>query len=171
MGLLFNPGMWLAAILALAVSFGAGYMHKGKLVEAENARALVKAEKEKEAKEHEAEAAISQVANQFRDQMEADRKRSENELSTLRKKLAAMPTCAVAGDTVGMLYPTTANSVPGNSSSGLGSVGTATYADSTCADQLELAARNYREVCNPNAEQVIALQKAYNAVRDRYNKK
>jgi len=168
---LLNPGVWLAAILALALSFGAGWMEKGKRVDAENAIAAQKAEKEKEAKERSAEAAITATANQFRDQMEADRKRSENEMSLLRKRLAAMPTCGVAGDTVGMLFPSGNVNMPGNSGFGLGSVRPTTFADSTCAEQLELAARNYREVCQPNAQQVMALQNAYNAIREKFNTK
>jgi len=168
---LLNPGTWLVAILALAVSFGAGWMEKGKRVEAEKAVAASIAKDEALSKERQARDAVQATAAGYQLKLAENQKRSDDEMSKLRKKLAAMPVCAVSGDTVGMLYPMGAVSLPGSTPAGLRTSSFPAYADSTCAAQLELAARNYREVCIPNAEQLIGVQKAYSDVQQLFKTK
>lgn len=43
--------------------------------------------------------------------------------------------------------------------------------DSTCSAELDIAKRNYAEVCIPNAEQLTELQRQWELVRGRINQK
>jgi hypothetical protein len=96
--------------------------------------------------------------------------KSHAEQKSFREALAAAESCVVPGAAVRMLD----NATDPNGADYAGSSGkpgpAVSTADSTCAEQLDIARRNYREVCLPNAKERDELRNLYNDTRDVINK-
>jgi hypothetical protein len=76
--------------------------------------------------------------------------------------------CTVPAAVGGVLNDAQGVHADAGAESGAGAAGPAV--DSTCAAELDIAKRNYAEVCVPNAEQLTELQRQWNLVRDAINK-
>jgi len=172
---LLDPRAWLAFLLAVIVSLGAGgvagYRYEKQAIENTILKTTVTDSEVARNKEHVATESMGSIGTNLLNDLTTAKAKSDNELAVLKAKLAASPTCPVSGAVVGMLYPATNSHVSPNAATGFGIGSASTYADSSCSEQLELAARNYREVCEPNAEQLKAVQDAYNTVREQLNDK
>jgi hypothetical protein len=172
---LFNPRIWLAFLLAVIVSLGtgayAGYRYEKQAQQVAVAKIEVSDSDVARNKEQAADVTMATIGAALTNQQIAEKAKADNEIAMLKAKLAKTPTCTVSGSVVGMLYPGTSANVPATTATGFGAGGTTAYADSSCGAQLELAARNYREVCEPNAEQLKALQDVYNDLREQFNTK
>jgi hypothetical protein len=170
---LLNPRIWLAFLLAIIVSLGvggySGYHYEKNAIENAILKKDVVIVDATINKERVATGAMATIGANLTTVLSTGKAKANNELTKLKAKLATTPTCVVSGDVVGMLYPDAPADVPATPSARLSTGSARTYPDSTCSDQLELADRNYREVCEPNAEQLTALQQAYNAMRDQFN--
>jgi hypothetical protein len=170
---LFNPRIWLAFVLTIIVSVSAGaywgYRYEKQAQQVTVAKVTVSDTETARNKEQVATETLATMGANLTNQLNAQKANTENEIAMLKAKLAKAGTCTVPGAAVGMLYASTGSNLSTSSAIGFGTGSTATYADSSCGEQLELAARNYREVCEPNAEQLKALQDAYSALREQYN--
>lgn len=129
----------------------------------EEGRVEIRAQIAKETKEAEERGRKEayEVADEYAKTLENKRRKADNELSLLRPKLAALDGCVVPAATVRMLDPDSDGKVTPPTS---GASAATAPTDSTCGQELAICARNYREVCNPNAEQLGAIQKLYNKV-------
>ena len=170
---LLDPRVWLAFLLAVILSLGTGgyfgYTYEKRSTETSALKVAVVASESARNKERAGTGAVTTIGDQLTQALSAQKASSDHEISILKAKLATMPATRVGGDVVSLLYASPTPDVPGNTAAGLGTGRAPAFADSTAADQLELAGRNYREVCEPNAEQLKAVQDAYNAIRDKYN--
>jgi len=174
---LIDPRVWLAFLLAIVVSLGAGAYAGYRYEKTAQENAVLKKDvviaDATTNKERVATETMSAIGANLTTDLSTGKANTENEIAKLKAKLAATPAatsaCVVSGDVVGMLYPDAAADVSATPSAGFNAGSARAYPDSSCAEQLELADRNYREVCEPNAEQLTALQQAYNAMRDQFN--
>jgi len=170
---LIDPRVWLAFLLAIVVSLGAGayagYHYEKTAQENTVLKKDVLIADATTNKERVATETMSAIGANLTTTQSTEKANTENEIAKLKAKLAASPTCVVSGAVVGMLYPDAAADVSATPAAGFNAGSARAYPDSSCAEQLELADRNYREVCEPNAEQLTALQQAYNAMRDQFN--
>lgn len=98
-----------------------------------------------------------------------------NSLHEQRKAAHALPKitlvndCAVPGNVGGVLND--AQRMHANASNESGVSSTSTTVNSTCAAELDIAKRNYAEVCVPNALQLNKLQEQWDLTRNAINKK
>jgi uncharacterized protein (UPF0333 family) len=172
---LFDPRVWLAFLLAVILSLGVGayfgYSHEKRAQETSALKTDVSASEAARNKEQVATDSMANMGTTLTTALSAQKASSDREIAILKAKLAALPATPLSGAIVSLLYPTTSTNVPTDSPAGLGTGSAPAYSDSTSAEQLEIAARNYREVCEPNAEQLKAVQDAYNDVREKFNAK
>jgi len=170
---LFNPRIWLAFLLTIIVSLlagtYAGYRYEKEAQQIVVAKSAVTDSDVARKNEQAATETMVTIGANLTKQQATEKADYENQIATLKAKLAKTGNCRISGAAVGMLYADASAHVSATAATGFGSGGTSAYADSTCRDQLELAARNYHEVCEPNAEQLKALQDAYNALRKQFN--
>lgn len=127
-------------------------------------RAAVKAAVELQVKmEAEREATAKLVAKHLADA----RKQQEraNAIQTqLRKAAKELASCRVSPRVVRLLNDA---AVPQPAAAPSGAVTAPAPAESDCAVVVESAAKNYSEVCLPNAQQLESLQRWYNDLRKR----
>lgn len=123
-------------------------------------------------------------------QLQFQREKANAIQTAIAQRLASLPVCAVPGDVVGLLNaaagrdpnPTSAGSA-GQPGSPLApadpsrrpdgqpvDVAAGTPGASTAAHELAICARNYAEVCIPNAIERDALRELYNQVKERINR-
>lgn len=159
-----------AAIIALVVGlFGSGY-HIGVKHESDKiAKNVIITQAAVVVADRKTTEAVSAVAVDYTNILKTQKEGYDNEMLVLKKKLARMPVCTVSADIVRLLDANSSSNLPLSSATGQQLGISAETADSTCSAELETAARNYREVCIPNADQLEAVQKAYNAVKENIN--
>jgi hypothetical protein len=154
----------LVALLMLG-GYAAGryqqHEHDQRAAQAAERMAEQKAREIGQAAQRAADAAAASYAE---DQNEKQRKASD-EIARLQTALAGMPRCTVPGAVVRVLDPVPSPGPDAGPAPGTGEP--ATPPDSTCGLQLEIAARNYREVCEPNADQLRALQRLWTDTKAR----
>lgn len=158
-----DPRFWLSVVISLLTGFGLGY-HKGaKDKEAEQVKAAAKQttktlETERKVKTIQNKGTANYVAGVIR----KERKAREYPPIIIRND------CAVPA-AVGQLLNDAQQlpEVPGPES-GIGSARPAV--DSTCAAELEIAKRNYAEVCVPNAMQLDTIRQQWSEVTQELNK-
>lgn len=130
-------------------------------------------------------------------QLQFQREKSHAIQSAINARLAGLPQCAVPGDVVGLLNAAAGRDALAPSAGSAGEPGPAqpgadtargagesagrspgaeagtgrdaTIPASTCGAELAIAARNYSEVCIPNAIERDALRALYNEVKTRIN--
>lgn len=163
MAIFFDPRFWLAIVLWTAgVAFVAHY--RGANVErlemiAEQAKVAAQA--------RETEQDLQRLNN--RDTAAyITRILKQQEKSRALPKITLVTDCAVPADVGRVLND--AQRLPSDAGTGSGSGTASPAADSTCAAELDIAKRNYADVCIPNAEQLTALQKRWNETRARINR-
>lgn len=125
-------------------------------------RAAVKAAIEMQVKmEAEREMTAKLVAKHL-----ADARKQKDRADAIQTRLRAaskeLARCRVSPDVVRLLND---SSLPQPPAAPGGTVPTPTPAASDCAVVVESAAKNYGEVCLPNAQQLEALQRWYNELR------
>lgn len=91
--------------------------------------------------------------------------RLNNQLGAARAlpKIKMVNDCPVPADVGGVLND--AQRLHPDASTGPGAGSTRTSVDSTCATELDIAKRNYAEVCVPNANQLTEVQERWKKVR------
>lgn len=162
MTILLDPRLWLGAVLWTVLVAGLGYA--------------------KGAKDERADIAVDQVkaVEQARD-VEQELQRFNNRATAAyvgrllkqQEKARALPTitlvhdCAVPASAGQLLNDAQRLPDDAGDRSGLGAATEAV--DSTCAAELDIAKRNYAEVCIPNAEQLREVQKRWEETRQRLN--
>lgn len=93
--------------------------------------------------------------------------KTQTEKAYAQPKIVLQRDCAVPAAAVRVLND--AASMPGDARPAAGPEKPAAIADATCAAELELARRNYAEVCVPNAIQLQAIQAEWQTVREAMN--
>jgi hypothetical protein len=159
-----NPGVWLALFLAIAALFGAGYWHRGTVDDAKYAAQQLK----DVTAAREADNELQRINNRATT-VYIDRVNKQLEKARALPKIALPADCPVPADVGGVLNDAQlgmrTDARPGP---GAGAIGQTV--DSTCAAELDIAKRNYVEVCIPNAEQLTELQARWALVQSKVNR-
>lgn len=167
---LIDPRLWLAALLLILASFGIGW-HYGAAHEAgKEAKTVIKTITVDRKVETAAVVDVNAIAGAYQAKLSTQKEKSDHEIKILKAKLAATASAnaPVPSNVIRLLDPGS-TVAPDDSTTGQQPSDPAPATNPTYADELEIAARNYREVCIPNAEQLEGVQRAYNAVRGRFN--
>jgi hypothetical protein len=158
LALLFDPRFWLAVVLWTAAVAFAGYWKGGKDERADWTAKQMQAERE--ARETEQE--ITRMNNRSTASYVA-RVRKQEQKSHGLKTITLVDDCRVPADIGSVLND--ARLLPEDAGPGSGTGAAAKAVDSTCAAELDIAKRNYAEVCVPNAEQLKELQQRWKDVQ------
>ena len=157
--LMLSPFFWLALVFAGAV----GYL-KG-CTDEQNSHAKDQAKAVQAARETESE--IRRLENRSTSAYLA-RVLKQQEKANALPKVVLPADCAVPAD-AGRVLNDAQQYVPDDAGA-RSSAGAASQAvDSTCAAELDIAKRNYAEICLPNAAQLTELQKRWEEVRQLLN--
>lgn len=160
---LFDPRLWLAVVVWTALASGLAYLKGGKDERAETIAAQAKAAAEARETEHELQRINNRDTAAY-----VGRVRKQEERAHALPKIIIDNDCTVPADAGRVLND--AQRVPDDAGDRSGA-GTASEAvDSTCAAELDIAKRNYAEVCIPNAEQLKELQARWEKTRARINR-
>jgi hypothetical protein len=159
-----NPGIWLAVLLAFAAAVSFGYWRGG---EAERAKQSAQQLKDVTAA-READNDLQRINNRAT-AVYIDRVNKQLEKARALPKIVLPADCPVPAD-VGRVLNDAQLSVRADAGSGSGAGTTGPAVDSTCAAELEIAKRNYAEVCIPNAEQLTELQERWSVVQKIVNR-
>lgn len=160
---ILDPRLWLAFLLALALSFGAGYAKRGRIDRVTHAAEIAAQAAQARDTEQELQRLSNQATSAF-----IDRLQKQQERAHALPKIVLPHDCSVPADVGRVLNDAQRMLDDAGSGPGAGAAGAAV--DSTCAAELEIAKRNYAEVCLPNAEQLTALQQRWNETRDLLNR-
>ena len=159
-----------AAILVLCLAiFGVGFHYGSSYVEGKQANNEVVAIKKAADTTVATVVDVNAVAVNYEAKLATQKKESNAQISLLKERLASMPSCPVSADIVQLLDSAASGDVSDDSTLRRSTSSATAPAVSSCAAELELAARNYEEVCRPNADQLIAVQTAYEVVMKRLN--
>lgn len=153
-----DPRLWLGFVLALLLSIGLAYHKGGRDMRAEFAARQARAV----AAAREAEGEIQRLNNRAIAAY-IGRLNQQLEKAHALPKIALADDCAVPAD-VGRVLDD-AQRLPGDAGTGSGAGAAGAPADSTCAAELDIAKRNYAEVCLPNAAQLTELQARWEQTR------
>ena len=157
--ILLDPKIWLAALLWTGAASGLGYWKGGKDNEARHTRQALK--DEKQARETETELARM---NNRATTIYLDRVASQQRKANALPKITLPADCAVPADIGGLLNDAQQH-LPADAGTGTDAGAATPVADSTCSAELEIAKRNYAEVCLPNADQLRELQQRWELTR------
>ena len=161
---LLDPRLWLAMLLSIAFAGGMGYLKGGKDESADRDRAQAKAA----AEARDAESELQRLGNRWTAAY-IDRVIKQQEKARALPTITLAADCAVPADVGRVLND--ARRLPGDAGTGSATGPTGEAVDSTCAAELDIAKRNYAEVCVPNAEQLTELQRRWDETRSRLNGK
>jgi hypothetical protein len=153
-----DPRLWLAFLLTIAITGGACYLKGGKAARAEADRAHAKAV----AAARDTEAELQRLNNRWTSDY-IGRVRSQQEKSHALPIITLVSDCTVPAAVGRVLND--AQRLPGDAGAGSGAGAAGAEADSTCAAELDIAKRNYADVCIPNAEQLSELQARWEQTR------
>ena len=160
----------LAGIVALVAGlFGSGYHLGSKHETDKQAKTVIVTQTKVAVVNTKSVAEVNVVATDYVTLLNTQKVTHDEEMRKLKHKLSKLATCTIPGSIVGLLNPGSSIDMPNSSTIGQQPSSETETTGSTCAIELEVAARNYREVCIPNAEQLEAVQSAYNKVRDNIN--
>ena len=155
---ILDPRVWLAFVLAIALTSGVSY-HKGGIDERTDTIAKQAAAA---AQAREAEGELRRMDGKATD---AYIKR----ITTHQEKFRALPTIALP---INCVVPSAASRVlndaqrvPGDAGTGPGSRAAGAEVDSTCAAELDIAKRNYADVCTINEAQLKEIQERWERTR------
>ncbi|WP_025915809.1 hypothetical protein [Herminiimonas sp. CN] len=98
-----------------------------------------------------------------------DHIRKQEEKAHALPKIVLPVNCAIPA-AVGSVLNDAQRSVREDAGSGSNSGTASTAVDSACAAELEIAKRNYAEVCVPNADQLTELQERWDITQKKVNK-
>lgn len=160
---LFDPRLWLAIVLWTALASGMAYLKGGKDERADFIADQAKAAAEARETEHELQRLNNRDTAAY-----VARVRKQEEKAHALPKISFANDCTVPADAGRVLND--AQRLPDDAGAGSGSGAAAEAADSTCAAELDIAKRNYAEVCIPNAEQLKELQARWEKTRARINR-
>ena len=163
MTILFDPRFWLAVALLTAASAFGGYWKGAKDERTDQAASRLQAERE--ARETEQE--LRRMQNRDTSAYIA-RIRKQQERARELPPIILAEDCTVPADTGRVLND--AQRLPGDAGTGPGSGAATQTVDSTCAAELDIAKRNYAEVCVPAIEQVKEIQRQWESTRALLNK-
>jgi hypothetical protein len=160
---MFDPRLWLAIVLAVGAATGLGY-RKGVKDERDEIL-LEQAKAAAEARETEGE--LQRVGNRATSAY-LDRMLKQQEKARALPPITLVNDCPVPGAAIGVLND--AQRMPGDAGTGSSAGAAGTQADSSCAAELDIAKRNYAEICIPNAEQLTAIQERWETTRTLVNR-
>jgi hypothetical protein len=153
-----DPRLWLACLLTIAVTGGACYMKGVKDERVAIDRAHANAVDAARATENELQRLNNRWTSDY-----IGRVLSQQEKSRALPTITLVNDCTVPAAVGRVLND--AQRLPGDAGAGSGAGAAGAEADSTCAAELDIAKRNYAEVCVPNAEQLTELQRRWKQVR------
>lgn len=159
---IFDPRLWLAIVLWTGLASGLAYLKGGKDERAESIADQAKAAQQARETEQELQRLNNRDTAAY-----IARVRQQEERAHALPKISLVNDCPVPADAGRVLND--AQRVPGDAGTGPGSGATAPATDSTCAAELDIAKRNYAEVCIPNAEQLKELQRRWEVTRAAIN--
>lgn len=151
-----DPRLWLLVIGLCAASFVGGCMEQKRNQKADQVDAV------QEARETENE--LQRLQNRWTSDY-IDQMLKQQEHAHALPKITLVHDCPVPAAVGRVLND--AERVPDDARAGPGAGAAGAETDSTCAAELDIAKRNYAEVCIPNAEQLTALQQRWNNVRQK----
>lgn len=160
---ILDPRLWLAFLLTMLLSAGAGYLKGGKDQRSEDATERAKAVAQAHQTEQDVQHMQNRATLRYLDNMHA-----QQEKAHALPKITLAHDCVVPAAVVGVLND--AQRLPGDAGTGPGPSAAGPQADSSCAAELDICKRNYAEVCQPNAMQLTEIQQRWNDVRALINR-
>lgn len=159
-----NPGIWLAFLLAFGAT-AIGFHFEGKSAQRkEDAARQLKDISAARESENELQRINARATSAY-----IERIRKQLEKASALPKIALPVDCPVPVD-VGRLLNDAQLGVRDDAGSGPDTGAAGAETDSTCAAELDIAKRNYAEVCVPNAEQLTEIQERWAATKKKVNR-
>lgn len=161
---ILDPRLWLAALVLFAAT-ALGFHFEGKAAQRkDDAAQLLKNVSAARESENELQRINARATSAY-----IDRVRKQMERAHALPKIALPDDCAVPAD-VGRVLNDAQLGVRADAGPGSAASAASAAVDSTCAAELDIAKRNYAEVCLPNAEQLTELQERWALVKKRVNR-
>lgn len=157
-----DPRFWLAIVLAAGIGTVGGCVKGAK--DERNTAEIEHARKVAEAVDVERE--LQAVANGWTSDY-INRLTKQNEAARALPRITLVNDCAVPAAVGRVLND--AQSLYPDAGSGPSTGPASAEVDSTCAAELEIAKRNYADVCTPNAEQLTELQERWRRTAEAVN--
>lgn len=176
MGAISILKLMLIALVCFAFGLASGFLAGDYRGQKAAATAALKATQKQNALirsvEQTAAANLADAEAAYQSKIKERDARHDVELSLLRRSLESVRACTVPDDAVRLLNPEPGAVRVSSVSTATARLGdTSAPPDTSCAGQLEIAARNYREVCEPNADQLDAVLKLYEQQRATFNRR
>jgi hypothetical protein len=151
---LFDPRLWLAAVLWTAAVALAGYWKGAKDERADELRDQIKAVEQARQTETDLRRMQDRATLRYLDRMHAQQEKAHGLPPIILTDDCTVP--AAAGRLLN-----DAQRMPDDAGTGPGTSAAAEAVDSTCSAELDICKRNYSEVCIPNALALSELQQRW----------
>jgi hypothetical protein len=158
--ILLDPRFWFGLVIAAACGYLGGCQSERNSHAKEQAKAVQAArETEQDIRRMQDRATVRYL----------DRMLEQQEKARALPHITLPADCPVPADAGRVLND--AQGMPSDAGNGSSAGAARPEVDSTCSVELDIAKRNYAEVCIPNAEQLTELQKRWEEVRSLLNQK